>query len=35
VPLANLDINEFERPLHLITVAADQLEKDLVGGDAF
>ena len=35
VPLANLDINEFERPLHLVTTTADRLEKELVGSDAF
>lgn len=27
VPLANLDTNEFERPLELVTLAADQLEQ--------
>jgi hypothetical protein len=27
VPLANLDINEFERPLHLVTGTADELER--------
>ena len=35
VPLANLDINEFERPMELITTTADRLEKQLVGGDDF
>jgi len=35
VPLANLDINEFERPLGLVTTTADRLEKELVGGDEF
>lgn len=35
VPLANLDINEFERPLALVTTTADELEKTLVGGDAY
>jgi hypothetical protein len=35
VPLINLDINEFERPLHLVTSTADRLERELVGGDAF
>jgi hypothetical protein len=35
VPLVNLDINEFERPLHLVTVTADRLEKELIGGDEF
>jgi hypothetical protein len=32
-PLENLDINEFEAPLGLITGTADELERDLVGGD--
>lgn len=27
VPLANLDLNEFERPLHLVTGTADEMEK--------
>jgi hypothetical protein len=35
VPLVNLDVNEFERPLHLVTITADRLEKELVGGDAY
>lgn len=35
VPLANLDINEFERPLMLVTTTADHLEKTLVGGDRY
>lgn len=35
VPLANLDINEFERPLDLVTLTADELEKKLVGGDTY
>ncbi|HEX5495838.1 MAG TPA: hypothetical protein VFX70_14805 [Mycobacteriales bacterium] len=35
VPLANLDINEFERPLILVTATADKLEKTLVGGDTY
>ena len=35
LPLENLDINEFERPLALVTTTADRLEKKLVGGDRF
>jgi hypothetical protein len=33
VPLENLDVNEFERPLTLITGAADTLESKLSVGD--
>jgi hypothetical protein len=32
VPLANLNINEFERPLGLVTTTADRLERELDGG---
>jgi hypothetical protein len=35
VPLLNLDINEFERPLVLVTGTADRLERQLQGGDEF
>ena len=35
LPLENLNINEFESPLALVTATADQLEKNLVGGDKF
>jgi hypothetical protein len=35
VPLANLDTNEFRRPLQLVTLAADQLESRLAGGDSY
>lgn len=35
VPLLNLNINEFERPLMLVTVTADRLENELVGGDKY
>ncbi|WP_345632565.1 hypothetical protein [Rugosimonospora acidiphila] len=35
MPLADLDINEFERPLSLITSTADRLERQFVGGDEF
>jgi len=35
VPLANLNINEFERPLALVTNTADRLEAQLAGGDQF
>lgn len=31
-PLANLDTNEFEAPLHLVVGTADELERELVGG---
>jgi hypothetical protein len=33
-PIANLDINEFEGPLHLVTGSADELERELTGRDA-
>src|SRR5262245_43531013 len=32
IPLANLNINEFESPLALVTTTADRLERQLVGG---
>jgi hypothetical protein len=35
VPLLNLDINEFERPLFLVTGTADRLERQFKGGDEF
>jgi hypothetical protein len=35
VPLLNLDINEFERPLTLVTGTADRLEQLFQGGDQF
>lgn len=35
VPLANLNINEFERPLTLVTSTADYLEQKLTGGDKY
>lgn len=35
LPLENLNINEFESPLALVTSTADTLEKQLVGGDKF
>lgn len=35
VPLTNLDINEIERPLILVTTTADRLEKQLLGGDSY
>jgi len=34
-PLVNLDINEFERPLRLVTMTADALEKKFVGSDTY
>lgn len=33
VPLANLDVNEFERPMRLLRHAADDLEKKYLGSD--
>ncbi|MBX6752574.1 MAG: hypothetical protein IRY85_23420 [Micromonosporaceae bacterium] len=33
LPLANLQINELERPMRLITLTADALEKQFVGAD--
>lgn len=35
VPLLNLDINEFERPLTLVVSTADELERTPTGGDKF
>ena len=35
VPLENMNINELERPLHLVTQTADRLEQMFVGGDQF
>ena len=35
VPLENLNINEFERPLALVTTTADRLERNFVGGDEY
>jgi hypothetical protein len=35
VPLGNLNINEFERPLHLVTTTADHLERELDGSDRY
>jgi hypothetical protein len=35
VPLQNLDMNEFLRPLRLVTVSADRFEKEIFGGDKF
>lgn len=35
VPLANLNINELERPLALVTATADRLEQALTGGDQY
>jgi hypothetical protein len=35
VPLADLNIAEFESPLALVTTTADRLEHALVGGDKF
>jgi len=35
LPLENLNINEFERPLALVTTTADNLERSLTGGDQY
>ena len=35
LPLMNLNINEFESPLALVTSTADALESTLTGGDRF
>lgn len=35
VPLANLELNDFERPMVLIMHSADDLEKKYVGSDPF
>lgn len=34
-PIANLDINELERPMMLVTFTADALERQFVGQDVF
>jgi hypothetical protein len=34
-PLVNMDINELERPLLLVTTTADRLERQFQGGDIF
>lgn len=33
VPMANLDVNEFERPMQLLLRSADDLEKKYLGSD--
>jgi hypothetical protein len=35
LPLENLNINEFESPLQLVTTTADNLEQAFTGGDRF
>jgi hypothetical protein len=35
LPLENLNINEFESPLALVTTTADSLEQAFTGGDRF
>lgn len=35
IPLANLDVNEFERPLGLVTMSADRLEQSFGQGDTY
>ena len=34
-PLANLDPNEFEEPLHIAANFGDQLERELAGADVY
>jgi hypothetical protein len=34
-PLLNMDINELERPMLLVTATADRLERQFQGGDNF
>jgi hypothetical protein len=34
-PLLNLDVNELDAPLLLITAAADQIERKITGNDAY
>ena len=35
VPLENLDVNEFESPLSLVTTAADHIESMVTGADEY
>lgn len=35
VPLENLDRNEIEEPLRMVTRVADKLEREFVGGDEY
>jgi hypothetical protein len=35
MPLENLDTNELEEPLHRILSIADEMERNLVGGDDY
>ena len=35
VPLENLDVNEFESPLALVTTAADYIESMVTGADEY
>lgn len=35
VPLANLDLNEFEEPFQMVMHAADAMEQKFVGGDSY
>lgn len=35
VPLADMSVEEFERPLALVMGTADRLERDLAGGDNY
>lgn len=35
MPLENLDTNELEEPLHRVVATADEMERNLVGGDEF
>jgi hypothetical protein len=35
LPLENMDVNEFERPMQLVTGTADRIENSLTGEDRF
>jgi hypothetical protein len=35
LPLENMDVNEFERPLRLVSLSADRLERLISGDDEF
>ncbi|HEV2778842.1 MAG TPA: hypothetical protein VGX25_05520 [Actinophytocola sp.] len=35
MPLDDMNVAEFERPLQLVTFTADRLERDLIGGDRY
>ena len=35
IPLATMDLAEFELPLHVVARTSDRLERELTGGDKF